>query len=144
MISIAAHTTILPASRFLNPGLPNERLEPAEYENTTKLLMVITGFLNDTRSNQKEKADGKMNLVLLHQNENPQACIDESIAYVKEIVEMNRKEFLKHVLMDGFVDLPKPCKNLHLSCMRVFQMFFKIVSQKPVSFSCGICPNDRK
>ncbi|CAI9756495.1 unnamed protein product [Fraxinus pennsylvanica] len=124
MISIAAHTITLPASCFLNPGLTSERLKPAEYENITKLLMARTRLLNDVQSYEKEKADGKMNLVLLHLNENRQACIDESIAHVEEIVEMKRKEFLKHVLLDRFDDLPKSCKNLHLSCMKVFQMFF--------------------
>ncbi|KAL2495085.1 geranyllinalool synthase [Forsythia ovata] len=52
MISIAAHTVVLPASCFLNPGMPNEKLKPAEYENITKLLMAITRLLNDTRSYQ--------------------------------------------------------------------------------------------
>ncbi|KAL2495082.1 geranyllinalool synthase [Forsythia ovata] len=124
MISIAAHTLVLPASCILNPGIPIEKLKPAEYENITKLLMAITRLLNDTRSYQKEKADGKMNLVLLHLNENPESHIDESIAYVEEIVGMKWKEFLKHVLMDGFDDMPKPCKNIHLSCLKAFQMFF--------------------
>ncbi|CAI9783841.1 unnamed protein product [Fraxinus pennsylvanica] len=124
MISISAHALTLPASCLLNPGIPNEKLKPAEYENITKLLMAITRLLNDTQSYQREKADGKMNLVLLHSNENPEADIDESIAYVEEIVGLKWKEFLKHVLMDGFDDLPKPCKNLHLSCLKSFQMFF--------------------
>ncbi|KAL2495084.1 S-linalool synthase [Forsythia ovata] len=65
-----------------------------------------------------------MNLVLLHLNENPEVHIDESIAYVEEIVGMKWKEFLKHVLMDGSDDMPKPCKNIHLSCLKAFQMFF--------------------
>ncbi|CAA3004762.1 (E,E)-geranyllinalool synthase, partial [Olea europaea subsp. europaea] len=124
MISISAHTLTLPASCLLNPGIPNEKLKPAEYENITKLLMAITRLLNDTQGYQREKADGKMNLVLLLLNENPEADIDESITYVEEIVRLKWKEFLKHVLMDGFDDLPKPCKNLHLSCLKSFQMFF--------------------
>jgi geranyllinalool synthase len=43
---------------------------------------------------------------------------------VREIVDKKKKEFLEHVLMDGYSDLPKPCKHLHLSCLKVFQMFF--------------------
>lgn len=75
-------------------------------------------------SEQKEQRDGKMNMVLLHLNENPKAKIDGSIAYVKGILEEMTKEFLEMVLIDGLEDMPKSCKHFHLSCMKVFHMFF--------------------
>ncbi|KAF3451525.1 hypothetical protein FNV43_RR07620 [Rhamnella rubrinervis] len=55
--------------------------------------------------------------------------IEESIAYVRGIVEKKKEELLEHVLMDyGLAGddhhLPKPCKHLHLSCLKVFNMFF--------------------
>jgi geranyllinalool synthase len=65
-----------------------------------------------------------MNSVLLYLKDSPEADIEESIAFVREIVDEKKKEFLEHVLMDGYSDLPKPCKHLHLSCLKVFQMFF--------------------
>lgn len=41
------------------------------------------------------------------------------------MVEKKKKELVEHVLMDTHgLDLPKPCKHLHLSCLKVFQMFF--------------------
>lgn len=61
---------------------------------------------------------------MLYLKENPEADIEDSIAFVREILDNKKKEFLKHVLMDGLSDLPKPCKHLHLSCLKVFQMFF--------------------
>ena len=73
---------------------------------------------------QKEKDEGKVNSVLLYLQENPEAGIEDSIAFVREILDEKKKEFLQHVLMDGFCDFPKPCKHLHLSCLKVFQMFF--------------------
>jgi hypothetical protein len=73
---------------------------------------------------QKEKDEGKVNSVLLYLKENPEAGIEDSIAFVREILDEKKKEFLQNVLMDGFCDLPKPCKHLHLSCLKVFQMFF--------------------
>ena len=73
---------------------------------------------------QKEIEDGKINFVLLHMRENPEANIEDSIAYTREILEEKKKEFLQHVLMDGFSDLPKQCRLLHLSCLKVFNMFF--------------------
>nr|UNA06916.1 terpene synthase 4 [Jasminum sambac] len=124
MISISAHMLALLASCFSNPRIQKAELKPTEYENITKLLMIIARLLNDTQSYEKEKADGKMNLVLLHLNENPEVCIEESIAYVNEIVGLKWKEFLKHVLMDGSDDMPKSCKRIHLACLKAFQMFF--------------------
>ncbi|KAK4485206.1 hypothetical protein RD792_007833 [Penstemon davidsonii] len=116
MISIAAHTVTLPATSFLSQSSKNGTLEPFEYHHITKLLMIIARLLNDTQSYQKEQADGKMNLVMLYLNQNPNIGIEDSIAYVKEILEVKRKEFLEHVLTGN--DMPKSCKEIHLSCMK--------------------------
>ncbi|CAK9152489.1 unnamed protein product [Ilex paraguariensis] len=122
--SIGTHTMTLPASCFLSSSLSPEKINPVRYETVTKLLMAIARLLNDTQSYQKEIEDGKINFVLLHMRENPEATIDDSIAYTREILEEKKKEFLQHVLMDGFSDLPKQCRLLHLSCLKVFNMFF--------------------
>lgn len=71
---------------------------------------------------QKEVEDGKMNLVVLHSHENPGTTIEESVAYVEDILEQKRKEFLKHVFTDG--GMPSSCKQTHLYCMKVFEMFY--------------------
>ncbi|KAI8000000.1 (E,E)-geranyllinalool synthase [Camellia lanceoleosa] len=124
MTSIATNVIALPASCFLNPSLPNYKLKPTQYETITELLMASARLLNDIQSYQKEIAVGKKNLVMLYLNENPQADMENSIAYVKEMLDEKKKELLKHALIDGFNDLPKPCKHFHLSCLKVFQMFF--------------------
>ncbi|KAA8515305.1 hypothetical protein F0562_018465 [Nyssa sinensis] len=124
MTSVATHTTVLPASCFLSPSLPHDKLKPAQYETVSKLVMIIARLLNDIQSYQKEQEVGKMNIALLYLKENPQACIEDSIDYVREILGEKKKELLEHVLMDGLNDLPKPCKFLHLSCLKVFQMFY--------------------
>ncbi|KAG5561538.1 hypothetical protein RHGRI_004546 [Rhododendron griersonianum] len=94
----------------------------------------IARLLNDIQSYQltpfvnwpKEQLDGKTNLVLLHLKGNPKAEIEDTISYVKGMLDHEKKtELLEHALMDyGSSDLPKPCKLLHLSCLKVFQMFF--------------------
>ncbi|CAK9136639.1 unnamed protein product [Ilex paraguariensis] len=122
--SIATHTIVLPASCFLSPSLSDDKLKPVQYETVTMLLMAIARLLNDIQSYKKEIEDGKTNFVLLHLKENPEATMEDSIAYTKAILDEKKKEFLEHVLMDGFNDLPKICKHLHLSCLKVFQMFF--------------------
>ncbi|KAG5561552.1 hypothetical protein RHGRI_004560 [Rhododendron griersonianum] len=130
MISIASHTMVLPASCFLNPNLLNHKLKPSQNEPITKLLMASSRLLNDIQSYQKEQLDGKINLVLLHLKGNPKAEIEDSISYVKEILDEKKTELLEHALMDyGSNDLPKPCKLLHLSCLKVFQMFYNSSNQ---------------
>nr|WBO38705.1 terpene synthase 34 [Aquilaria agallochum] len=89
-----------------------------------KLLMLIPRLLNDIQSYRKEKEQGKLNYVLLYLKENPKANIEDSIAHVRNILEMKRQELLQHVLLDEFSNLPKLCKLFHLACVKVFQMFF--------------------
>ncbi|KAH7545954.1 hypothetical protein FEM48_Zijuj01G0149000 [Ziziphus jujuba var. spinosa] len=124
MTSIATHTIILPASCFMNPSLPPSKLRPPQYENITKLVMVIARLLNDIQSYQKEKDEGKLNSILLCLEKNPELDVEELTANVRGIIEKKKEEFLEQVLMDGFADLPKPCNQLHLYCLKVFQMFF--------------------
>ncbi|KAK1556795.1 hypothetical protein Q3G72_012281 [Acer saccharum] len=126
MTSIATHTLVLMSSCLLNPSLPIHKLRPPQYETITKLLMLLSRLLNDTQSYQREQlVDGKTNFVLLYKRENPGVDIDESIGYVREILARKEKELLEHALMDGSgSDLPRACKNLHLACLKTFQMFF--------------------
>ncbi|XVE51285.1 hypothetical protein DITRI_Ditri02bG0027700 [Diplodiscus trichospermus] len=126
MTSIATHTLVLPASCFLKSNFPNSQISPAaaEYQTITKLVMLGARLLNDVQSYQKEIEDGKMNSVLLFMKENPDADIDDSVAFIRELIEKKRQELLKHALMDGYSDFPMACRHLHLSCMKVFQMFY--------------------
>lgn len=50
--------------------------------------------------------------------------IEDSIAYIEKIIESMRREFVEYVLMDELGDLPKPCKDIHMSVCKVFDMFF--------------------
>ncbi|XP_057764549.1 S-linalool synthase [Salvia miltiorrhiza] len=118
MASIAAHTIVLPATHFLNPNPTT-----FQYQNITKLLMAIARLTNDIQSYQKEVVDGKMNMVVLHWHENPKGSIEDSVAHVREILELKRKEFLQHVFSDEEM-MSKSCKQTHLACMKAFQMFF--------------------
>ncbi|KAI4296668.1 hypothetical protein L6164_036609 [Bauhinia variegata] len=123
MISIAAHSMVLPSCCFLKPSLPNEKLGPAHYEPITKLLMVIARLLNDIQSYEKEKEEGKMNFFGTL-TENPESNIEDSVAIAEEIIGIKKKEFLEHVLINGHSDLPKHSKHFHLSCLKVFHMFY--------------------
>ncbi|KAF3451527.1 hypothetical protein FNV43_RR07622 [Rhamnella rubrinervis] len=130
MTSIATHTIVLPASCFLNSSLRPSNLRPSHYHETTKLLMIISRLLNDIiQSYQKDEDEGKLNSILLHMENNKDLDIGESIAYVRGIVEKKKEELVEHVLMDySFASddhhLQKLCTHLHLSCLKVFNMFF--------------------
>ena len=73
---------------------------------------------------QKEIDEGIPNSVLLYMRNNPEVNIEEAISFVREILNKKKEELLEHVLVDGLTDLPKECRLLHLSCFKVFQMFF--------------------
>ncbi|XP_039686183.1 S-linalool synthase isoform X2 [Medicago truncatula] len=124
MTSACPHVLVLPSSCFLKPSLPTKTLKLTAYENITKLLMIICRLLNDVVSYQKEKEEGKLNSVLINMMENPEFNIEDSINFVREIVEKKKKELLELVLIDGLCDLPKPSKQLHLACLKVFEMFY--------------------
>ncbi|XP_073154167.1 S-linalool synthase-like [Henckelia pumila] len=129
-ISIAVHTIALPATSSLLTLTSSNGNQNLEYQNITKLLMVIARLLNDTQSYQKEEAEGKMNFVHLHMkhNPNPNAGIEDSVAHVKEILEVAMKQIMKHAFTDDN-SMPKSCRQLHLSCMKVFHMFFNTTNQ---------------
>ncbi|KAG7585056.1 Terpene synthase metal-binding domain [Arabidopsis thaliana x Arabidopsis arenosa] len=124
MISIAAHTIALSISCLMEPCFPQNKLKPGNYDNITTLLMIISRLLNDLQSYQKEQEQGKINSVLLHLKNHPGLEIEDSIAHIEKIIDSKRKEFMEHVLVDGQSDLPKPCKEIHMSCCKVFEMFF--------------------
>lgn len=144
---------ILPASCFLNPTFADHNLRPPQYETVTKLLMFICRILNDIQSYkvrtwliiiywsvaiktkpsrksyfmcmwQRETEEGKWNFVQLSLMMNPNLKMEDSIAEGREIIDEMTKEFLQHVLVDGESNLPKPCKLLHLTCLKVFHMFY--------------------
>uniref|UniRef100_A0A803LLB9 Uncharacterized protein n=1 Tax=Chenopodium quinoa TaxID=63459 RepID=A0A803LLB9_CHEQI len=58
--------------------------------------------------------------------ENPEANVEDAIHYVENLLEETKMKLLELALMDGNdgEELPNPCKRLHLTALKVFQMFF--------------------
>nr|GEW59040.1 (E,E)-geranyllinalool synthase [Tanacetum cinerariifolium] len=98
MISIATHVLVLSASCFLN--LPKSKVKPQKYESVTESLMATARLLNDIQSYKKEQEEGKMNLVLLHFKDNPNASLDDSVAEVQRFLERKRQELIAHIFTD--------------------------------------------
>nr|QLC36841.1 terpene synthase 34 [Cannabis sativa] len=127
MTSVATHTLLLPASFLLKPTLKKSQLQLMEYESVTKLVMIICRLLNDLQSSEREREEGKPNSITVYMKNNFEIeNKEEVVKYLKEILNDKKKEFLEHVLINdnGFTNLPKECRLLHLSCLKVFQMFF--------------------
>lgn len=77
---------------------------------------------------QKEKEEGKPNLVLLHMKENPNVGVEQSIEVIQKILDEKKREFLEQVLVSGMSDMTEECKLLHFHCLKVFQMFFNSIN----------------
>ncbi|KAI6703821.1 hypothetical protein NL676_012957 [Syzygium grande] len=123
MTSVAAHTLVLPSTCLASPTTPLQQLWSNPYQPITKLLMVIARMLNDVPGYLKEEKQGKLNFVLLYLKENPDASVEDSIKFVQLLLDQLKKEFLQHVL-DELCELPKPSRQLHLWCLKVFHMFY--------------------
>ncbi|KAL6287530.1 hypothetical protein ACE6H2_011920 [Prunus campanulata] len=120
--SIASQTILLPAAFLLNPPPEIDILKCPQRQPLTNSLMLLTRLLNDIRSYQREQEEGKSNLVLLHMKENPNLGVEESIAIVQKTLDEKKKEFLELALSS--IEMPEACKQLHLHCLKAFQMFF--------------------
>ncbi|PQM39115.1 S-linalool synthase [Prunus yedoensis var. nudiflora] len=118
--SIASHTILLPAAFLLNPPPEIDILK--KRQPLTNSLMLLTRLLNEIKSYQKEQEEGKPNLVLLYMKENPNLGVEESIAIVQKTLDEKKKEFLELALSSN--EMPEACKQLHLHCLKAFQMFF--------------------
>ncbi|XP_020415682.1 S-linalool synthase [Prunus persica] len=118
--SIASHTILLPAAFLLYPPPEIDILK--KRQPLTNSLMLLTRLLNEIRSYQKEQEEGKPNLVLLYMKENPNLGVEESIAIIQKTLDEKKKEFLELALISD--EMPEACKQLHLHCLKAFQMFF--------------------
>lgn len=57
--------------------------------------------------------------------ENPDFRLQDSISLIQKTIDERKKKFLEHVLVNGrSSDMPEACKQLHLSCLKAFQMFY--------------------
>ncbi|KAL0919760.1 hypothetical protein M5K25_011878 [Dendrobium thyrsiflorum] len=125
--SIAVQMMILPACYLINSKITLEE-SCWDFSNTmiTNSLMVSCRLLNDLESYEKEAKAGKPNIVLLYLKENPKAKIDDAIAFVRNILEKRKKELLQMVMSSdsAMSQIPREWKHLHLSFLKVFQMFF--------------------
>ncbi|KAI0512274.1 hypothetical protein KFK09_012913 [Dendrobium nobile] len=124
--SIAVDMIILTACYLTNSKVDAEEFWSFNNTMITKSLMISCRLLNDLESYEKEAKAGKPNIVLLYLKENPKAKIDDAIAFVRTILEKRKKELLQMAMSrdSATSQMPREWKDLHLSFLKVFQMFF--------------------
>ncbi|ONK75295.1 uncharacterized protein A4U43_C03F15370 [Asparagus officinalis] len=123
MVSIAVKTMILSASFLMSP---NYLLYFTKYGHSaiTTMLMISCRLLNDTRSYQREIENGKVNLVLLYTRENPMADVEHAITHIRSLLDKHQRIFLELVKSNDGNEMGKELKELHLSCLKTFHMFY--------------------
>ncbi|XP_038981715.1 S-linalool synthase-like isoform X3 [Phoenix dactylifera] len=72
----------------------------------------------------KEMKDGKLNMVPLYLKANPEANIEDSIAYIQNKLERFEKQLLEITMVDSNAEVPKEWKQIHLCALKGFQMLF--------------------
>ncbi|XP_019708546.2 S-linalool synthase-like [Elaeis guineensis] len=122
-ISVAAQAMFLPACYLASPKHP-QNSPGTRHSKITNLLMLSARLLNDMQSYEREMKDGKLNMVPLYLKENPRANIEDSIAYIKNILERLKKQMLEIMMTDDNTEVPKEWKQLHLCILKAFQMLY--------------------
>ncbi|XP_038981713.1 S-linalool synthase-like isoform X1 [Phoenix dactylifera] len=122
-LSIAIQAMYLPACYLASPKHPQSS-SGTRYSKITKLLMLSTRLLNDIQSYEKEMKDGKLNMVPLYLKANPEANIEDSIAYIQNKLERFEKQLLEITMVDSNAEVPKEWKQIHLCALKGFQMLF--------------------
>ena len=125
--SVAVIMILLPKCYLMNSKISCED-KCWDFRNSkiTKSLEVLCRLLNDLESYEKEAKAGKPNMVLLYLKENPKAKINDAIAFVRNTLEVKKKEFLQLLLSSDSAgsEIPREWKLMHLSCLKLFQMFY--------------------
>uniref|UniRef100_A0A803LPR8 Uncharacterized protein n=1 Tax=Chenopodium quinoa TaxID=63459 RepID=A0A803LPR8_CHEQI len=89
---------------------------------------IEIGMISVAAHVMRESKDGKINSVMLYLRENQDANMEEAVDYLESILEGTKMRLLEHALItdNGVVheDLPKSCKMLHLTAVKVFHMFY--------------------
>ncbi|XP_020576698.1 S-linalool synthase-like [Phalaenopsis equestris] len=125
--SIAVHMIILALCYLTNSRIDiEESCWDLRNIMITQSIMTSCRLLNDLESYEKEALVGKPNIILLYLKENPKEGIDDAKAFVMNILEKKKKKILQLVMSKDSTksEMPTEWKDLHLSALKVFQMFF--------------------
>ncbi|KAL6646143.1 hypothetical protein ACP70R_017751 [Stipagrostis hirtigluma subsp. patula] len=120
---------IVPASAyFVGPELPEEVIRCPEYGELFRHVNTFGRLLNDMRTYEKERRQGKLNSVMLHAlsygGGGSTGAVEAAKQQLSRAMEASRKELLRLVVTEPSA-VPRPCKELFWNMCRVMQLFYR-------------------
>ena len=119
--SYALGTTVLTFLYFVGPELSEDVVRGPEYGELFR-HMSICGGLNDLRSCEREKGQGKINSVLLLARRHG-GCIEAAKAEVASAIAASRMELLRMLVRNGG-EVPCQCRREFWNISKVVHLFY--------------------
>ncbi|OEL22662.1 Ent-pimara-8(14),15-diene synthase [Dichanthelium oligosanthes] len=114
---------VIAASAYLvGPELPEDVVRCPEYSELFLHLSICGRYLNDLRSYEREKEEGKVNSVLLLAPRYG-GSIETAKREVKSATEASRRELLRLVVRDGGA-VPRPCREVFWNMCKAIHLFY--------------------
>jgi len=120
-LSFGMGTIILTFLFFVGPELPEDLVRGPEYGELFR-HMSICGGLNDLRSCEREKGQGKINSVLLLARRHG-GCIEAAKAEVASAIAASRMELLRMLVRNGG-EVPCQCRREFWNISKVVHLFY--------------------
>nr|AEP82779.1 terpene synthase [Solanum lycopersicum] len=115
-ITFGSRLIPLTTQYFLGIKISKDLLESDEIYGLCNCTGIVMRLLNDLQTYKREQGESSMNLVTILMTQSPRRtniCEEEAIMKIKEILEMNRRELLKMVLVQKKgSQLPQLCKDI--------------------------------
>lgn len=115
-ITFGSRLIPLTTQYFLGIKISKDLLESDEIYGLCNCTGIVMRLLNDLQTYKREQGESSMNLVTILMTQSPRRtkiCEEEAIMKIKEILEMNRRELLKMVLVQKKgSQLPQLCKEI--------------------------------
>ncbi|OEL16801.1 Stemar-13-ene synthase [Dichanthelium oligosanthes] len=114
---------ILPSSTYLvGPELTDDMVRGHEYAELLRHTNICGRLQNDYATYEREKAQGKINSVLLLAPRHG-GCIEAAKREVKSAIEASRRELLRLVTREEGA-VPRPCRSLFWDVCKVVHRFY--------------------
>ena len=120
--SYALGTTVLTFLYFVGPELSEDVVRGSEYGELFRHINICGRLLNDLQSCERERAQGKINSVLLLAGRHG-GCVEAAKAEVRSIIAASRMELLRMLVQEGG-EVPWQCRREFWNISRVVHMMY--------------------
>jgi len=120
--SFGLGTTVLTFLFFVGAELSEDAVRSPEYSELFHHMNVCGRLLNDLQSCERERAQGKINSVLLLADRHG-GCVEAAKAEVRSIIAASRMELLRMLVQEGG-EVPWQCRREFWNISRVVHMMY--------------------